>query len=302
MVIRTCGHIKYNLHYLVHPGLPIFLFDGPEPVIFDAGFSCMGKIYVSAVKSVLGDRQPSILFLTHSHWDHCGSAAALKAAFPGMRIAAAPAVADIVKRPNALALIRRLNEEAAADIRKDPRAEPYLDHEPFRPFEVDIEIRDGQVFELGDGTTVQVMATPGHTQEHHSFYLPQEKILIAGEAAGLYYSPTLISPEFVSDYDAYLASIQRLALLPVEVFCQGHFACLVGEEEIDDFFKRSINETIRFKCRVDQLLDEEAGSIERVVQRIKEEQYYTSEIKQPEATYTINLRNRVAHLASKRAQ
>jgi len=301
MVITTCGHIKYNLHYLVHPGLPIFLFDGPEPVIFDAGFSCMGKIYVAAIKSVLGDRQPSILFLTHSHWDHCGSAATLKSAFPGMKIAADPAVADIVKRPKALALIRRLNEEAAVDIRKDPRAEPYLDNEPFQPFEVDIEIRDGQVFELGGRTTVQVIATPGHTQDHHSFYLPQEKILIAGEAAGLYYSPTMLSPEFVSDYDAYLASIRRLALLPTEVFCQGHFACLVGEEEISDYFKRSIDETIRFKNRVDELLDEEAGSIERVVQRIKEEQYYTSEIKQPEATYTINLLNRVSHLASKRA-
>lgn len=301
MVIRTSGHIKYNLHYLVHPGLPIFLFDGPEPVIFDAGFSCMGKVYVSAVKYVLGDRQPSYLFLTHSHWDHCGSAATLKAAFPGMKIAAAPAVGDIVKRPNALALIRRLNDEATADIAKDARVEPYLDKEPFRPFEVDIEIRDGQVFELGNGTTVQVLATPGHTQDHHSFYLPQEKILIAGEAAGLYYSPTMVSPEFVSDYDAYLASIQRLALLPMEVFCQGHFACLVGEEEISDFFKRSINETICFKNRVDELLEEEAESVERVFQRIKEEQYYTSEIKQPEATYSINLWNRVAHLAAKRS-
>ncbi len=303
MVIKTSGHIKHKLHSLVHPEIPIFLLDRPEPIIFDAGLSCAGKIYVEAIKSVLGDRQPSILFLTHSHWDHCGSASFLKDAFPEMKIAASALTAAVVKRPNVLALIRRLNEAAAAEMRKIQGLEAYLLNEPFIPFEVDIELRDGQVFDLGAGTTVQVFATPGHTQDHHSFYLPQDKILIAGEAAGVYYSPTTISPEFVSDYDAYLSSIQRLAMLPAEIYCQGHFACLTDEKEINDYFKRSINETIRFKNRVDELLDEEAGYVERVIQRIKEEQFDDNqELKQPEATYMLNLQARVAHLASKRAQ
>lgn len=303
MVIKTSGHIKHNLHCLVHPECPIFLLDRPEPVIFDAGLSCAGKLYVEAIKSVLGDRQPSILFLTHSHWDHCGSASTLKAAFPEMKIAASALTADIVKRPNAQALIRRLNEAAQAEIRKIPKMEPYVVNDPFIPFKVDIELRDGEVFDLGAGTTVQVFATPGHTQDHHSFFIPKDKILIAGEAAGVYYGPTTISPEFVSDYDAYLSSIQRLALLPTEVYCQGHMACMTGEKEISDYFKRSINETIRFRNRVDELLDEEAGSVERVIQRIKEEQFDNNkELKQPEVTYMLNLQARVAHLASRREQ
>jgi len=303
MVIKTSGYIKHNLYCLVHPEIPIFLLDRPEPVIFDAGLSCSGKLYVEAIKTVLGDRQPSILFLTHSHWDHCGSASTLKAAFPEMKIAASALTADVVKRPNAIALIRRLNEGAAAEMRKVQGLETYLVNEPFSSFEVDIELQDGQVFDLGAGTTVQVLATPGHTQDHHSFYLPQDKILIAGEAAGVYYGPKTISPEFVSDYDAYLSSIQRLAMLPAEIYCQGHFACITGEKEVNDFFKQSISETIRFKNRVDELLDEEAGSFQRVIQRIREEQYDNNpELKQPEATYMLNLQARVAHLASKRVQ
>lgn len=303
MVIKTSGHIKQNLYCLGHPELPIFLLNRPEPVIFDAGLSCAGKIYVEAIKSVLGERQPAILFLTHSHWDHCGSAPFLKAAFPEMKIAASALAADIVKRPNAIALIRRLNEGAASMMRKVPGVEPYLVNGPFSPFEIDIELQDGQVFDLGAGTTVEVLATPGHTQDHYSFYLPKDKILIAGEAAGVYYGPTTISPEFVSDYDAYLSSIQRLALLPTEVYCQGHMVCMTGEKEISDYFERSINETIRFKNRADELLDEEQGSVERVIQRIKEEQFDNNqELKQPEATYMLNLRARVAHLASKRGK
>lgn len=303
MVIRTSGHIKLNLHCLVNPDFPIFLLDRPEPVIFDAGLSCVGKLYVEAIKSVLGDRQPSILFLTHSHWDHCGSASILKTAFPEMKIAASALAADIVNRPNALSLIRTLNEAAAAEIRKVPELEPNLINDPFSAFDVDIVLQDGQVFDLGAGTTVQVFATPGHTKDHYSFYLPQDEILIAGEAAGVYYGPTTISPEFVSDYEAYLSSIKRLALLPAQVYCQGHFACLTDEKEISDYFKRSISETIRFKNRVDELLDEEAGSVERVIQRIKEEQFDTNEeLKQPEATYMLNLQARVTHLASKRGK
>lgn len=301
MVITTCGHIQHNLYFLVHPGMPVFLLDRPQPVIFDAGICCAGKAYVEAIKSVLGDRQPSILFLSHSHWDHCGAASVLKAAFPQMKIAASAVAGDVVKRPNALALIRRMNEAMTAEIRRNPMLEPYLVNEPFNPFAVDIKLEDGQVFDLGAGTTLQVLATPGHTRDHHSFYLPAERILMAGEAAGVYYSPTTISPEFASDYDAYLSSIQRLAQLPVEVYCQGHYACMTGEKEIQDYFRRSINETIRLKNRIDELLDEEAGSVERVIQRIKEEQFDDNkEYLQPEAAYMLNLRARVVHLASKK--
>ena len=208
MVIRKSGHIKSKLYYLLRPEFPIFLLDRPQPVVFDAGLSCAGKLYVQAIKAVLGDRQPSILFLTHSHWDHCGSVSTLKKAFPDMKVAASAMVAEVVKRPNALALIRKLNEEAAAQMRAVvPGVDSLLVNEPFSPFEVDVELKDQQEFDLGDGTTVLVLATPGHTQDHHSFYLPQEKILIAGEAAGVYYGPNTISPEFVSDYDAYLSSL-----------------------------------------------------------------------------------------------
>jgi glyoxylase-like metal-dependent hydrolase (beta-lactamase superfamily II) len=304
MIIRKSGHIKNGLYYLLHPEFPVFLLDRPEPVIFDAGLSCAGKLYAQEIKSVLGDRQPSILFLTHSHWDHCGSVSTLKKAFPDMKVAASPLAANVVKRPNALALIQELNKGAAHEIRLVvPGVESLLVNEPFRPFEVDIELQDQQVFDLGAGTTLEVMATPGHTQDHHSFYLPHDKILIAGEAAGVYYGPQTISPEFVSDYDAYVSSLQRLARLPVDVYSQGHYACMTGEEEIKAYFERSLRETIRFKERVFELLDEEEGSIERVVQRVKAEQFYgNKELKQPEVTYTLNLRARVNNLAAKKRQ
>jgi glyoxylase-like metal-dependent hydrolase (beta-lactamase superfamily II) len=280
---------------------PIFLLDGPEPVIFDAGVSCAGNIYVEAIRSILGDRQPSALFLTHAHWDHCGSVSHLKDAFPNLKIAASNLSVEILKRPNALALINKLNEGMTTMMISLPGFDSsLLTHESFGIFEIDIELRDNQILDLGAGTTIEILATPGHTRDHYSYYLPNEKILIAGEAAGVCYGHGVVSTEFVFDYDAYVSSLQRLADLPVEVFCQGHYSILVGREEISAFFKQSMNETIRFKDRVLELLDEEAGSTDRVINRLKTERYDLIQgPKQPEIPYLLNLKAQVAHLAAK---
>lgn len=302
MIINTLGHIRNNLYYLGIIDCPIFLLDGPEPVIFDAGVSCGGKIYVEAIRSVLGDRQPSALFLTHVHWDHCGAVSHLKRAFPDMKVAASSLAADILKRPNALALISKLNEGLAAQMSSMPGMDiMQLSDEPFTAFEVDIELKNEQTIELGNGTTLEVLATPGHTRDHHSYYLPGERILIAGEAAGVYYASGVVSTEFVYDYDAYLSSLQRLAALPAEVFCQGHYHVLIGRKEISAFFRQSISETISFRERVLELLDEEEGSKERVMSRVKTERYdVIPEPRQPEIPYLLNLKAQVSHLADRR--
>ena len=85
------------------------------------------------------------------------------------------------------------------------------------PFKVDIELQDGQVFDLGTGPRWRLWQLRG-TPDHHSFYR-RRKIFDRRLTAGVPV-PTPF-PEFVSDYDTYLSSLQRLAVLPVEVYCQG---------------------------------------------------------------------------------
>ncbi len=300
MVIDKIGHIHNNLYYLGFTECPIYLWDGPEPIIFDAGITAAGRIYVNAIRSVLGDREPAMLCLTHCHWDHCGTAAHLKKAFPEMKIAATSWGANILKRPNALALIRKLNDASLEIMKSVPVDISYLNTDPFEPFAIDVEIQDSQIIYLGDGTKLQVLSTPGHTQDHHSYWLPDQKILFAGEAAGVFYSHEVVTTEFAYDYDAYLASLLRLAELPAEVFCQGHYYILTGRDEIKTFFDKSIRETTGFKDRVMELLDEENGSVEKVIGRVKAERYDGNlDLRQPEATYMLNLKAKVAHLAGK---
>ena len=297
------GQVTDNFYVLGLATIPVHLLDGPRPVLFEGGTSCAGRLYVNAIRSVLGTRQPEILFLTHAHWDHCGAVAYLKEAFPRMRIAASKGTAQILKRPGALKLIARLNKDALEFVNNYGGGDSScLLDVSFHPFDVDMEIEDEQVVDLGNGSTVKALATPGHTRYHHSYYLPDKKILIAGDSAGCMDSSGGMMCEFLYDYEAYVNTIKKLADLPVDVLCQGHRFVLVGRNEVMAFFESTLKEAIRFKDLVYRFLDEEGGSVERVVQRIKVDYYdILPEPKQPEVPYLINLTARVKHLAGKKA-
>ncbi len=291
------GQVVPGFYVLGVPEMPVYLFNGKRPVLFEAGLSSLGPMVIGEIKALLGRRTPEILFLTHVHFDHCGAAAYLKEAFPKMEIAASAKAAEILTRPNALNLIALLNQNAAEVLR---RWHPGIEAAPFKPFTVDRVVSDGDRIDLGDGNSLEVIFTPGHTWDSLSYYLPEQKILISSEAGGCMDNSGEIITEFLVDFEAYVNSIQRLGRLEADIFCQGHRLVFTGAEA-KDFFPRSLEATRAHKTMVDNLIEEEKGDIGRVVSRIKALEYDPKpEPKQPEAAYLINLEARVRHLARKK--
>lgn len=302
MFMTETGQIIDKLHVLGPSAYRVYLYDTPQAALFDGGITCFSRIYAMAISSILAPRQPGTLFLTHAHWDHCGAAAYLKQAFPQLSIAASPQAAQILIKPNAIKLISELNWDTGETLWD--RAEfdaSHLNTQPFSEFEVDIEVKDGQRIILGDGLSVEVLATPGHTRDHLSYYLPEKRILMAGEATGRLDHSGFFTCEFVSDYQQYLSSLQRLAALPVEILCQGHHVTIVGRDNVKALFELSIRATLSLREDIYRLLDEEHGSVAEVVKRLKSRNFDAIPgPKQPEAAYLINTTAQVSHLAANR--
>ncbi len=298
MPFAGTGLVAKDLYVAGFPWSACYLLDGKRPVLFESGYTCAGRLYAEAIREVLGEREPEMLFLTHVHYDHCGATGYLKRAFPSLRVAASERSAGIMRRPNAQGLMAELSRQATDLISESYNGDrSKLIDEPFEPFDVDIVVGEGQTVDL-DGITVQVMATPGHTRDMLSYYIPERKILFATETAGCQDITGHILITAPADYDAFLSSFARVAALPIEILCQGHRFVWVGVDEVRDFLARSLSAAKHFREKIERLLYEEQGSIERVVAQIKSEEYDTNTgQKQPEGAYLVNLRATVTRLA-----
>ena len=84
-----------------------------------------------------------------------------------------------------------------------------------------LEVSDGDELPLMGG--LQVIATPGHTPDHFSFYSPIHGIVLAGDALNRFGGGLNCSQSFISaDYALAKHSALKLAELAPAVFACGH--------------------------------------------------------------------------------
>ncbi len=295
MIKESAGKISDKLYALGNPAFPAFLLLGKIPALFDAGMTFMGPHYLKELKGHLHDpARLQYLLLTHSHYDHCGSAPFLKKRIPGLNIGGSRLAAEVWKRPNAIRLIRSLSRD------HEERFKGLIGDEDvsFSALDIDLILEDGGELVLGDATRVQVIATPGHTRDAVSFYLPEWEALIAGEAVGVFDGNLHIRPEFLSSYEDYMASLEKLASLKINLLLMAHWYVLT-EDDARGFMPKSIEATKRCKKKIEDLLDRLGGDQEAVVKKIFEKEYVDSNSAQQEQRpYLINLQSKVKAVAA----
>jgi hydroxyacylglutathione hydrolase len=97
--------------------------------------------------------------------------------------------------------------------------------------------QDGELIDCGS-VTVEVIATPGHTPGHLSFFFPEEKILFLGD-----YDLTPFGPwygDVYSDIDETIKSIRRLQIISANIWITSHEKG-VFEENPGEFWQRYEN-------------------------------------------------------------
>ena len=286
MHICQTGKISDNFYFLGHSAVPIYLLDGPKPLLFDAGFSGLSHLYVKEIRAVLGNRSPAFLFLTHAHWDHVGAAAYFKEIWPHMKIAGSLKSAQILARKGALAQIKRLNKRGLEALRS--WGVNHIFEGEFKPFGFDIVLEGGQEMNIGEGLTLDVIAAPGHTWDSTAYYLQERKILIPGEAVGCDGVC-----DFLVDHEAYAASLRQLAGLNAEILCTAHKDIYTGKDVRKNMIKY-MHMLEEYVAQVKRYLKDEQGDIDRTVACIRRAQWDPRPFpKQPLEPYMINTRARV---------
>jgi glyoxylase-like metal-dependent hydrolase (beta-lactamase superfamily II) len=291
MIFKNTGKIIDDLYMVGTPAMPVYLVDGEKPAIFDAGLAFLGKIYANGIRQILGRRNLQYCFLTHSHFDHCGSVSVLKKEFPGLKVVASENAKNVLSRPNALVLIRKLTQ-AAEPLAKSIGIE-LAEFERFEPFEVDVTLKDGEFVELSRDLTVQVIETPGHTRDCLSYFIPQKKVLFCSEAAGVPDETGYIVSEALVDFDQYYESMRRLSEVEYEVLCLGHRQALNGQDA-NNYFQKSMTQCRDFLNLVETSLIEKGGDVQKVIAQIKAIEYDPIQgPKQIEPAYLLNLEAKV---------
>ncbi len=291
MIINKTGKIIEGFYSTGLPVAPIYLLDGDQPVLFDAGFAFLGEIYVNDIRKILGNREPAFCLLTHSHFDHCGSVSFLKKSFPSLKIVSSENAKKIFKKPKAIKLIKSLNIAAEQDTKKiNPDIKATLQ---FEAFEIDQTVQEGDIIEVSKDLTIKVIETPGHTRDCLSYYIPEKKILLSSEAAGIADETGYIYSEFLIDTDMYIKSIKKLASLDIELLCPGHHAVFT-EKDAKNFIPDSMSYCEKFIELVKKYLIEEQGDMEKVKTKIRRNEYDCKEgPKQPEPAYLLNLEAKI---------
>jgi len=247
--------------------VPAFLYCGNPPVLFDPGVSAFGPLYLKKITEHIARPEEMILALTHSHFDHCGAAPYLRRKIPGLRIAASSRAASILQRPNAVKLIRRLNAEYEKEMPKDLEEEDV----GFEPLDIDIKLQNGSRLELNNGKYCEILETPGHTRDCLSYFFPDSGVLLAGEAAGVVETGFIHSP-FLTSYEDYMNSLEKLRALKPAALCIAHNGILAGKE-LKHFFPESLAAAKAYKEMIENYLTQYKGDQETVVQRIVAEEY-----------------------------
>jgi hydroxyacylglutathione hydrolase len=192
-------------------------------VLVDTGMPGSEKRILKAI-AALG-RKPSdvkLILLTHRHWDHIGSAAALKKATSGTLVSHGfekPYVAGtlVVITPRAWSLYGRIVRRVLAVASSTAKLFRLV---KYHPVLVDQASDEDSVLDAV-GLDGSIVWTPGHTKGSISLFLNKSKVAIIGDLLRTKRGK-LREPLFMENTSQTMSSVQRILDLHPVILCPGH--------------------------------------------------------------------------------
>lgn len=259
--LSVCGNAAY----------PAYIVKGRErSLMIDAGINFMGPAYLRSLRDILGDENAlRYLFLTHSHYDHLGALPYLKRRLPGLQAGAFGRVEQLMGKRSVLQLMTTLSESHREQMHHLFRDEDVS----LEPVKFELHLRDGDRFDLG-GVTCEVHEVPGHTRDSLAFFIPEIAALFAGEAHGFPERAVEdgVQVEFLSSYDDYLRSLQKMIALRPRIIGMAHL-WIYTDDDASEYLQRSLRATPRYRRLIEAYLDRTGGDAEAACELMARKEY-----------------------------
>lgn len=291
------GRIHKSIIAIGNATYPVYIVRGAEKTLMiDSGLNHLGSLYLVGAKDALGHRtQLDYLFLTHSHYDHVGSADYLKQHFRGLIIGAHERTAALVERPSVVERMNCLSATHVEFIQHHTAGENVALH----PFEIAMVLKQDDKIDLG-GLTCTVYETPGHTRDSLAFFFPEIGALFPGDASGVLLTESegsVLHVEFIASYHDYVDSLKLMITLRPEILCLAHNWVLTREDAAL-FLQHSLSETFRYRELIESHLRAAGGDANRATEEmLRAERSSGGVVYRPSAGYLTNLAARVKHIA-----
>ena len=171
-----------------------FIIEGKKITLIDTGVSGSEKIIFDYLKTI--GRKPSEItkvLLTHAHPDHIGALNAIK------------------KESGCIVGIHKEDRIWVEDIEKQlaDRPVPGFHNLVSGSCSVDFLLNNGDIIDLGNGQTINIIHTPGHSAGSVTFHVQPDNAFITGDAI-----PVKNDVPIYDNWQVSLKSLEKLENLP----------------------------------------------------------------------------------------
>lgn len=230
---------------------PLYLLKGHT--IFEGGVGAMGPLLAEQIAELgLDTAGVRRIVIAHGHPDHVMAVPALREMFPQATVVASEIAAKTLSIDKAIGFFCKVDCILTESLTKAGTITEKHHPKPLEEMKIDVDetIGEGDTIDV-DGTPLQVLSTPGHSDCSLSFFQPEEKLLFISDATGYYmHEHGCWWVNYFSNYQAYLDSMRRLADLDAEILCLGHLAVIKGADDIKQYFADAIEATEQCHRRI----------------------------------------------------
>lgn len=255
MRIQEPGFITPEILFLGSRGICMYLVMGEHYALLGGGVAWSVETLENQLDQYHVDRDRiRYLVISHAHHDHCGALPYLVRSYPHIKTVASEICAKVLNNEKATRLMSEVNRKVL-----DSKKRPYsfngvsLD---FNPISVGLQVKDGDLLNLGNDLSLHFFQTPGHSRCSLSVYIPELEVLFPADAVPFPEKENgKLTVTADNNYADYIQSLEKLNPLPIRNLCYEHGGVLT-EDDAAGIISRSLAATHQQMERIQKRYEE----------------------------------------------